>query len=364
MKQLQLLHGNINFPNFFPDGTYGSVKATDSFDLLSCKVDGIVMNAFHLYSRPGVSIIRKHGGINNFIGYPNPILTDSGGFQVFSLLRENPKNGQINENEIIFRPNQDREKIIFSPEKCIQLQFAVRSDIIMCLDYCTHPEDSNEIQEKSVETTIKWAKKCKQEYLLQLKNYKYTEDRRPLIFAIIQGGNNNKLRKYCAEELISIGFDGFGFGGWPVDSKGNLTDEILAYTASLMPDEGVKYAMGVGKPEEIIRCVKMGYDLFDCVIPTREARHQRLYVYKSIDAVTPDTTDSFYSYLYIMDEKYIADRSPVSEDCDCLCCRNYSRSYLRHLFAINDPLAQRLATIHNLRFYTTLMDKLREADSQ
>ena len=365
MNQLQLLHGNVDFPNFFPDGTYGGVKAVDSHDLLGCKVDGIVMNAFHLYSKPGVAIIKKHGGINDFIGYPRPVLTDSGGFQVFSLLRENSKNGRIGENEIIFRPNQDRRKIIFTPEKCVQLQFAVRSDIIMCLDYCTHPDDDIDIQEKSVETTLKWAKKCKQEYILQMKNYKYSDDRRPLIFAIIQGGNDKELRKYCAEALIAIGFDGFGFGGWPLDKNGRLTDEMLAYTASLMPNDSVKYAMGLGKPEEIARCVEMGFDLFDCVIPTREARHHRLYVYKNDDLQNSGLTDDgFYSYLYIMDEKYIADRSPVSDVCDCFCCQNYSKSYLRHLFAINDPLALRLATIHNLRFYTALMERLRAGKNE
>ena len=359
MDSIDLIHGNIDLPNFLPDGTYGGVKAIDSYDLLGCKVNGIVMNAFHLYSKPGLSIIKRHDGINNFIRYPNPILTDSGGFQVFSLLRENPKNGQINENEIIFRPNQDKRKIIFSPEKCIQLQFAVKSDIIMCLDYCTHPDDSDEIQEKSVDTTIKWARKCKQEYALQLKNYKYADNKRPLLFAVIQGGNKKELRKYCAEKLISIGFDGFGFGGWPADKNGNLTEEILRYTAGLMPNHSVKYAMGLGKPEEIAGCVRMGYNLFDCVIPTREARHQRLYVYNNDEVLNMNLPERFYSYLYIMDKKHISDKTPVSDCCDCFCCRNYSKSYLRHLFAINDPLSLRLATIHNLRFYTALMEGLR-----
>ncbi len=364
MKKLKLLHGEVELPNFFPDGTYGTVKSLDSRDLSDCHVGGAVMNTFHLYSKPGLSIIRKHKGINNFLNFMNPILTDSGGFQVFSLLRENPKNGQINDNEIIFRPDQGGDKIIFSPEKCIQLQFAYRSDIIMCLDWCTHPDDSIEIQTKSVEITIKWAKRCRQEYELQLKNYKYSPDNRPLIFAIIQGGNNKELRRFCAEKLIEIGFDGFGYGGWPVDTEGKLTDDILRYTAALMPEGSVKYAMGLGRPEEIVSCVGMGYNLFDCVIPTREARHQRLYAYNadSIDKIDLND-DKFYSYLYIMDEKHIADTSPVSPACDCYCCRNYSKSYLRHLYAVGDPLAYRLATIHNLRFYTILMEKLRAAQN-
>jgi len=273
-------------------------------------------------------------------------------------LRENAKYGQINENEIIFRPNQDQKKIILTPEKCIQIQFAARSDVIMCLDVCTHPDDLEEAQIHSVTTTIRWAKKCKQEYELQLKNYKYTAEHRPLLFGIIQGGNDKDLRRECAEALVEIGFDGFGFGGWPVDGEGRLMDEILCYTAELMPETGVKYAMGVGRPEEIVRCAAMGYDLFDCVIPTREARHQRLYVYNS-DAEDLDYNGDFYSYLYIMDERYIADASPLSTGCDCHCCRHYSRGYLRHLFAVRDPLAMRLATMHNLRFYTKLMEQLR-----
>lgn len=350
MKNINLIHGNINLPAFFPDGTYGVIKSLDSNDLLGCGINGIVMNAFHLHSKPGLSIIKKHGGINKFIGWNNPILTDSGGFQVFSLLRENKMNGQIRANEIIFRPNQGKGKIIFTPQKSIQLQFAVMSDIIMCLDYCTHPDDSYDIQKKAVETTIRWAKMCKDEYEIQYKNYKYTPENRPLLFGIIQGGNDESLRKECAEALLEIGFDGFGFGGWPLDSQGNLTYDILKYTADLIPDNYVKYAMGIGKPEEILQCVEMGYNLFDCVIPTREARHHRLYVYTN--------TGFDYEYLYIMDDKYIADTSPVSDLCDCYCCRNFSKSYLHHLFKINDSLAFRLATIHNLRFYSMLVIKI------
>lgn len=361
MNEINLLHGTVRFPAFFPDGTYGVVKTTDSADLAGCGVDGIVMNAFHLYAKPGISILKRHGGINAFIGFDRPVLTDSGGFQVFSLLRENAKNGCVRENDIILRPNQDAEKIIYSPEKCVQFQFAIRSDIIMCLDYCTHPDDAAEVQRKSVETTIRWAKKCKTEYETQLKNYKYAADRRPLLFGIIQGGNDRALRRYCAERLIEIGFDGFGFGGWPLDGEGKLTTDILKYTAELMPACGVRYAMGLGKPEEIVALADMGYDLFDCVIPTREARHQRLYVYSVSSASDIDIrAEKFYQYLYIMDDKYTADTAPVSAACDCLCCRKYSRSYLKHLFTVGDPLAQRLATIHNLRFYTMLTERLQK----
>ena len=363
-KNITLPHGNITLPAFFPDGTRGVVRSVDSFDLINSGVQGIVMNAYHLMSNPGQSAVKSAGGLNKLINWNCPILTDSGGFQVFSLIRENSKFGEIHDKQIIFR--QGGEKIIFTPEKCIRAQFDYGSDIMMCLDYCTHPNDPEEINRKSVDITIKWAQRCKAEYdkILETKQYK----NRPLIFGIIQGGNDKILRKECADALISIGFDGFGFGGWPLDDKNNLTYDIFEYTAEIMPDNLVKYAMGLGKPEEIAACYKMGYNLFDCVIPTREARHNRLYIfdeeYNSADDIHVGATvpgrPQFYGYYYITDDKHRRDFRPVSKICDCHCCKNYSRAYLRHLAIIGDSLADRLATMHNLRFYTMLMENMGE----
>lgn len=358
MKYLKLPHGKVRLPAFFPDGTRGVVRCLDRGDLENCKVSGLVMNTYHLLSKPGPSMLKEVGGLNKFTGWKRPILTDSGGFQVFSLIRENAKFGQIRSNEIIFFPENKTSKIKLTPEKCIQSQFAYGSDIMMCLDYCTHPNDPIEVHRISVDTTIKWAKKCKKEYEKLVKSKKL-ENNRPLLFAIIQGGDNLELRKECAEALIDIGFDGFGFGGWPLDSKGNFLIDILEYTAKLMPDETPKYAMGVGKPEEIVACYKVGYNLFDCVIPTREARHNRLYVFN--EEIDLDQSD-FYRYHYIMDEKHYRDTRPISENCDCYCCKNYSRAYLRHLYKIGDSLAYRLATIHNVRFYTMLLEMLQRKD--
>jgi queuine tRNA-ribosyltransferase len=312
-------------------------------------------------SNPGQSVIKSLGGLNKFINFNRPILTDSGGFQVFSLIRENAKFGEIQDNQIVFR-SENNSKIIFTPEKCVKAQSDYGSDIFMCLDYCTHPNDPETINRKSVYITVKWAKRCKDEYLniLNIKKHKT----RPLIFGIIQGGSNKILRKECAEALIDIGFDGFGFGGWPLDENNNLTYDILEYTADLMPDNLIKYAMGIGKPEEIAACRKMGYGLFDCVIPTREARHNRLYMfseeYNSLAEINGAdlTIPKFYKYYYITDEKYRRDSRPISQVCDCYCCKNYSRAYLWHLSVTGDSLAQRLATIHNLRFYTQLMNLL------
>lgn len=351
-NELSLNHGTIILPAFFPDGTYGVVRSVDSKDLVDCDIPGLVMNSYHLLSKPGLSVLKKFKGIHNFSGWNRPILTDSGGFQIFSLIRENPKNGTIRKNEIIFRP--EGEKIILTPEKSINSQFIFGSDIMMCLDYCTHPDDSYEINKISVEMTIDWARRCKDEYARQLSSRKIPNEERPLLFGIIQGGNFPELREKCAKELTDIGFDGFGFGGWPVNTEGKLIDDILKLTADLMPDDKPKYAMGVGKPDEILRCVKMGYDLFDCVIPTREARHNRLYVFK-------DSLE--YEFYYILDSKHINENIPISPLCNCHTCKNYSRAYLYHLYKVGDSLGYRLATIHNLYFYEQFMDKIRRKNS-
>ncbi len=360
MTRLVLPHGDVALPTFFPDGTQGVVRCVDSEDLAACGVPGVVMNTYHLLSAPGVSVLRVAGGLHGFTGWKGPILTDSGGFQVFSLIQENPKYGVIRKNEIVFYPENSDKKVILTPEKCIQSQFVYGSDVMMCLDYCTRPDDTDEVNELAVDITIDWAARCKAEYEKQLKARRLDREKRPLLFAIIQGGGNKELRKKCADALKEMGFDGYGYGGWPLDREGRLTEEILRYTAELMPDDTVKYAMGVGKPEGIVACREMGYTLFDCVIPTREARHNRLYTFKAdkqedIDVHAP----GFYQYHYIMDDKYIKDMRPISEACDCPLCKRYSRAYLRHLYKTGDTLAYRLATIHNLRFYTMLMERLR-----
>lgn len=355
-KKIKLLHGDLELPAFFPDGTYGIIKSVNSKDLENANVSGMVINTFHLINKIGINNIKALGGIHKLVNYNRPMISDSGGFQVFSMISENSKRGEIRKNEIIFR-EEDGGKVILTPEKCIQMQFALGVDIMMCLDYCTHPNDPDDINEKSVETTIRWAKKCKDEYNKQLEMRKYTMKNRPLIFGIIQGGNNKELRRKCADELIKMGFDGFGFGGWPLDKNKELIDDILQYTADLIPDGAIKYAMGLGKPEEIVRCVKMGYNLFDCVIPTREARHTRLYVFN--DKVNINS-DNFYKYIRILDKDYKNDMSPIDKNCDCECCKNYSKAYMYYLFKIGDSQADRLASIHNLSFYTKLMGYIQD----
>jgi queuine tRNA-ribosyltransferase len=355
LTELHLIHGKVPLPAFFPDGTYGVVRCVDSNDLLDCNVSGLVMNSYHLLSKPGLSVIKKFKGLNTFCGWERPILTDSGGFQVFSLIRNNPKYGEIRKNEIIFRPNGEKEKVILTPEKCIASQFTYASDIMMCLDYCTHPDDSYDTTALSVDITIEWARRCKQEYEKQLAMRKIQHEKRPLLFGIIQGGSFFDLRDTCAKALIDIGFDGYGFGGWPVNGKGELVEDVLEYTANLMPAEKPKYAMGLGKPGGVHTCFKMGYNLFDCVIPTREARRNRLYVFDE----AAEGGGLKYKHYDILDDEHIREDFPVSDQCDCLTCRKYSRAYLHHLYKTGDSLAFRLATIHNLRFYTQFTERLR-----
>jgi queuine tRNA-ribosyltransferase len=315
-----------------------------------------VVNTFHLTHAPGVGLVKSQGGIHNFTGWDRPIISDSGGFQAMSMIRENARYGTIADAGITFT-NVDakgRRKLRLTPEKCIQIQFDLGADIMICLDDCPRPDASAEEVAESVRRTIRWAGQCKAEFERQLASRRLEGPRKPMLFGVIQGGYSKRTRWHCAEELISIGFDGYGFGGWPLDLEGNLATETLAYTANLMPDHLPKYALGVGNPAAIVRCHEMGYQIYDCVLPTRDARHQRLY------RSEPGSADPFaYSFLYIQDDKYKRDSRPVSQVCDCHCCTHYSRSYLHHLFNVQDGLALRLATIHNLRFFARLMAKLR-----
>ena len=359
---LHTAHGNVRLPAFFPDATRAVIGSLDAEDIRHTGTPGLVMNAYHLMRHPGARILSRLGGLHAFTGWRGPILTDSGGFQVYSLLRENPSLGTVRRNEVIFDPGGDGDKTALSPEKSVRMQVASGADVVMCLDWCTHPDDPPDLNRRSVDTTIRWAKKCRAEFDRLMDEQLGPRRRwgmRPLLFAIIQGGRDESLRRECAAALVDIGFDGYAFGGWPLDTERNLVRDVLELTASLMPGDLPKYAMGVGKPENVVACARMGYDLFDSVIPTRDARHLRLYVFNAptLDSVDLDVGD-FYSALYMQDKKYVSDGRPVSEACDCYTCRNYSRAYLYHLFRVGDSLADRLATIHNLRFYAQLMELL------
>jgi queuine tRNA-ribosyltransferase len=358
LRELATLHDTVALPAFFPDATRGVVRTVDADDLRACGVQGLVVNAFHLSRTPGVGLVKSQGGIHPFMGWDGPVIADSGGFQAMSMIRQNARYGTISDAGITFAdPDaKGRSRLRLTPEKCIQIQFDLGADIMVCLDDCPRPEAGEAEVADSVRRTVRWAGRCKAEFERRLAVHGLAgrpPDARPLLLGVIHGGYSRRLRRECARALRAIGFDGYGFGGWPLDVEGNLAVDTLAYTADLMPDELPKYALGVGTPRGIVRCLEMGYGLYDCVLPTRDARHRRLYCYEEGQGPLA------YGFLYMQDEKHKRDPRPISALCDCLCCTRYSRSYLHHLFEIGDPLAQRLATIHNLRFYATWMERLR-----
>lgn len=358
---LQLSHHRLQLPVFMPDATLGVVRAIDATDLMQCGIQAVVMNTFHLMQHPGSSTIQALGGLHTMSAWPHPIMLDSGGFQAYSLIQQNAKFGSVNDNGITFKPEGSDRKFHLTPEKTIQLQLSYGADMLVCLDECTHVDAPFEIQALAVQRTIDWARRCKNEFAHLIQQKKLLQDQRPLLFAVIQGGGYEELRKRCADALLEIGFDGFAYGGWPLDKQGNLLTHLIAYTRTLIPREFPMHALGVGHPHNIITCHKIGYDMFDCSMPTRDARHARLYTFTHD---TPDEdaffNDKWFSYLYVNDNKYIKSALPISQQCDCLTCTHYSLGYMHHLFKINDSLFFRLATIHNLRFMVQLMEHVKE----
>jgi len=350
-SRLDVPHGNLSLPVFLPDATYGVVRSVDAADLEQCQVRAVMMNTFHLMQTPGSSTVQSLGGLHRMSGWRRPIFTDSGGFQAYSLIHQNSKNGSLTDRGILFHAEGTDRKIHLSPEKTVQLQVSYGADVVICLDDCTHAEAGEEAQRDSVRRTVAWAAQGKAEFG-RLVNEKEL-DPRPRLFAVIQGGGSPDLRRECAETLLEIGFDGFGYGGWPLDSRGHLLADMLACTRELVPPEFPLHALGVGHPQNVVDCARMGYGLFDSAMPTRDARHGRLYTFHG-----PGLSGDWFGYLYVGDDKHIKAGQPVDADCDCACCSRYSLGYLHHLFKLNDSLYPRLATLHNLRFMTRLMDRL------
>lgn len=355
MKALSTGHGTLRLPAFLPDATKGVVRTVDSADLAGVGVEGIVVNVLHLSSHPGASVVASMGGMGGFMGWRGVVACDSGGFQVYSLVAGSGKMGSVTERGFTYRLAKGGKKETLTPEKCIERQFQIGADIMFCLDYCTHPDAPDEVQRESVARTVSWAKRCREEFERQVE--RRPSDRKPMLFAVVQGGADGDLRRECAEGLLSIGFDGYGYGGWPVDSAGELV-EMVERVRELVPEESPLHALGIGKPESVVRCAGMGYDLFDCTLPTRNARRGRLYAATDGFASAPAGGAGFYGYVHIGDDRYRRDERPVEEGCDCPACRSHSRAYLRHLFEIGDAAGQRLATLHNLRFYARLMARL------
>lgn len=359
MKSLKVKGKSYSLPIYLPDATRGVTKGVDSEDLVGSGVRGVVANTYHLMSTPGTKILNDFGGVKNFMNFDGLVVSDSGGWQVFSLIHRNGGVGEITNSGVVFNVKGEKKEL-FTPRRSIQVQFDINSDTMICLDDFTSPSASKKEAEVTVERTVRWAKASKLEFEKQVKMRKIPKEKRPLLFAVVQGHNFKDLRKRCAEELIEIGFDGYGFGGYPVDDKGNLDLEISAYVAKLIPDDKYKFALGIGKIDDIVNLSQMGWDIFDCTLPTRDARHKRLVVLgKKPGNIKDFASKDSYSYIYIDRGKYKDDNSSVSDVCDCVLCKNYSKAYLNHLFKIKDTLAFRLATIHNLRTYTTVMESLR-----
>jgi len=344
---LKTRHGEVKTPFFMPDATRAVVKMIGSQEVGQLGVEAMVVNTLHLYLQPGMKVIKKSKGVHNFMGFEGPLLSDSGGFQVFSLAHKR-NMGKIDDKQVVFKSPIDGSRHVLTPEKSIQIQFDLGADMMVVLDDCPPNEFDRKSIEKSVERTINWARRCRVEYDKQIKKRNIKDKDRPLIFGVIQGGVELDLRKKCAGELIKLNFDGYGFGARPVDEQGKFLDKVLEYTAALIPEDKLRFALGIGTPEDIKRCVKMGWDMFDCVVPTREARHGRLYVDKG----------KGYKVINISNAQYRESNKAIDTKCGCELCKNYSASYLHHLFKIKEPLSQRLATIHNLYFYCGWMKKI------
>ena len=332
-------HGLIETPIFMPVGTQGTVKAMENRELDEVGAQIILGNTYHLYLRPGTEVIEQAGGLHSFINWQKPILTDSGGYQVFSLtdLRE------IEEEGVTFRSHLDGTEHVFTPEKVIQIERQLGSDIMMVLDECTpypcefsYANDSNKL-------TVRWAERCRNAFEIQPALYGHLQS----LFGIVQGSVFNEIREMSARSLVTMDFDGYALGGLAVGEPLETMYKITEFTEQFLPQNKPRYLMGVGTPDNILESIERGMDMFDCVIPTRNGRNSMLY--------TRNGT------MNMRNAQFKADFNPVDYECDCVACRNYTRAYLRHLFIAKEILALQLATIHNLAFYLWLVREARRA---
>ncbi len=348
-------HGDIHTPAFLPIGTKGAVKTITSEELRFWGAEIVLANTYHLWQRPGDLLIYKAGGLHKFMNWKGPIFTDSGGFQVFSLA----KMRKTMEAGVLFQFDLDGKQEILSPEKSVDIQANLGSDIALILDdFPGYPFEYQRSKE-SIELTKRWAERAVKEH------QKIVTDGDPVnpgqkLWGIVQGASFPDLRKQSAEDMVALGFEGFAIGGVAV---GEPHEEMMkAVEAALphLPENSPKHLLGVGTPFDIVQAAARGCDTFDCVIPTREARHGRLYI-AAKNVETPGGTAEGYSTIDIRLEKYKEDFTPVDNACDCYLCLNHTKAYLRHLLATGEPLAIRLATMHNLKFYLNLMAKIRSA---
>jgi len=333
--QLEFARGTVQTPAFMPVGTYGTVKAMAPQELRGIGAEIILGNTFHLMLRPGTEIIRAHGDLHDFMHWSGPILTDSGGFQVFSLA----KLRKISEEGVRFRSPIDGAEIFLDPERSMQVQRDLGSDIVMCFDECTPYPASEDQARQSMQLSMRWAARSKAAFVEQANPN--------ALFGIVQGGMYASLREESIQALGEIGFDGYAIGGLAVGEPKDQREAMLAHCAPRLPADRPRYLMGVGKPVDIVEAVARGVDMFDCVMPTRNARNAHIF--------------TRYGVLRLRNARFRSDTAPLEEGCDCETCAHYSRAYLHHLHRCNELLGHRLCTIHNLRYYQRLMAAMRAA---
>ncbi len=326
-------HGTITTPAFLPVGTQGTVKSLTPEELVEVGVEGILGNTYHLYLKPGHETIGRLGGLHRFIHWERPILTDSGGYQIFSLA----KLRKISEDGVTFQSHIDGSEHFLTPEKVMEIQRTLGSDIAMVLDECVPYPSPHEYVKASTRLTTLWAERC-------LKARRSDD---PALFGIVQGGMYRDLREESARDLTRLNFQGYAIGGLSVGEPKSIMQDVLEWTTPFLPENGPRYLMGVGTPEDILHATIQGIDLFDCVLPTRNARNGMLFTSKG--------------KISIKQARYAEDPGPIDESCLCYSCRHYSRAYLRHLYLANEILSSRLNTIHNIYYYMELMKEIRAA---
>jgi len=327
-------HGSFETPVFMAVGTQATVKTLVKEELEEIGSQIILGNTYHLWCQPGSELIKEAGGLHKFMNWDRSILTDSGGFQVFSLA----KLRDIKEEGVTFKHHKNGSKLFLSPEISMKIQNDLGSDIMMAFDECPPYPATREYMEKSVDRTIRWAKRC-----LDAHQNKDTQG----LFGIVQGGEYLDIRERCAKELVAMPFDGYSIGGLSVGEPKEIQNKVLEYTTPFLPKDKPRYLMGVGSPGAILDAVERGVDMFDCVLPTRIARH--------------GTAMTTYGRVIIKNKEYEKDFTPLDSKCDCYCCKNYTKAYLRHLFKANEMLGQRLLSIHNVNYLVKLADNIRQA---
>ncbi len=334
LGEIKTTRGSVFTPVFMPVGTRGTVKAMTPLELEELGAQIILGNTYHLFTRPGTEIIKEGGGLHKFCGWKGPMLTDSGGFQVFSLV----KLRKIREDGVEFSSHIDGTRFFIGPSESMQIQKDLGADITMAFDDCTPYPCSLEDARKSLETTLKWEKSSRE----------YGMNPGQQLFGIMQGSVYRELREKCVNELLKLDFDGYAIGGLSVGEPESIMYECVNWTTSMLPENKARYLMGSGTPKQIVKSVSLGIDMFDCVLPTRMARHGNAYI-------------GFGEDIPVKAARYSRDQGPVDPDCECYTCKNFTRSYIRHLLNVGEILGIRLLTIHNLHYYLNLMSKIRSS---